>query len=109
MKYVFLALAIITEVIGSGFLNASKGFSKPIPTVVTIAAYLLCFFFLAQSLKYMPLGIVYAIWAGLGIVLTAVVSIVFFKQSIDAPAVIGMILILLGVVVINVFSKSSAH
>lgn len=109
MKYLFLAGAIILEVVGSGFMKASDGFSKPLATAVTIIAYVACFFLLSQALKSIPLGVAYAIWAGLGVVLTAVVSVVVFKQSLDTPAIIGMALIVVGVVVMNAFSKTAAH
>jgi len=109
MKYLFLALAIILEVIGSSFLKASNGFSKIIPTSITVVAYIACFFFLSQALKHIPLGIAYAIWGGLGIVLTAIISVVIFKQSLDLPAIIGIILIVSGVFVMNFFSKTAAH
>jgi len=109
MKYIFLALAIILEVIGSTFMKASHGFSKFLPTTVTVVAYLACFFFLSQALKTIPLGIAYAIWGGLGIVLTAIISVVVFKQNLDLPAIIGIILIVSGVIVMNFFPKSGAH
>ncbi len=106
MKYLFLALAIISEVIGSSFLNASQQFTKPIPSIVTAVSYGLCFYFLSIALKSIPLGAAYAIWGGLGIVLTAIISVVVFKHSIDLPAIIGITLIVAGVVVLNVFSNS---
>lgn len=109
MKYIYLALAIVLEVTGSSFLQASKGFSKPVPTIVMAIAYVLSFFFLSQALKAIPLGVAYAIWAGLGIVLTASVSVLVFKQTLDLPAVLGMLLIISGVIVINAFSKTAAH
>jgi small multidrug resistance pump len=109
MKYLYLALAIALEVTGSSFLKATDGFTKLVPSIITVIAFLLCFFFLSQALKTIPLGIAYAIWAGLGIVLTAAVSVTFFKQSLDTPAIIGMILILSGVIVMNVFSKAANH
>ena len=109
MKYLYLALAILLEVTGSGFMKASDGFSKIVPTMVTIVSYIACFFFLSQALKFIPLGIAYAIWAGLGIVLTAVVSVVIFKQTLDIPSVIGIILIISGVIVMNTFSKTAVH
>ncbi len=109
MKYLYLALAILLEVTGSSFLQVSKGFSKPVPTIVMVLAYIACFFFLSQALKYIPLGIAYAIWAGLGIVLTAAVSVLIFKQTLDLPAVLGMLLIISGVIVINAFSKTAGH
>ncbi|MDM1048738.1 MULTISPECIES: DMT family transporter [Sphingobacterium] len=109
MKYLFLALAIISEVVGSSFLNASQQFTKPIPAIVTVVAYGLCFYFLSIALKTIPLGMAYAIWGGLGIILTAIVSVVIFRHSLDLPAVLGIMLIVAGVVVLNVFSKSMSH
>jgi len=109
MKYLYLTLAILLEVTGSGFMKTSDGFSKVLPTTVTIVSYIACFFFLSQALKFIPLGIAYAIWAGLGIVLTAVVSVVIFKQPLDVSAIIGIVLILSGVVVMNAFSKTAVH
>ena len=109
MKYLYLALAIVLEVLGSSFMKASDGFSKLLPTTITIIAYIACFFFLSQALKSIPLGIAYAIWGGLGIALTALISVIIFKQSLDLPAIIGIILIVAGVFVMNFFSKSSTH
>jgi small multidrug resistance pump len=109
MKYLFLALAIISEVVGSSFLNASNQFTKLIPSAITVVAYLLCFYFLSIALKSIPLGTAYAIWGGLGIVLTALISVIVFKNKLDIGAIIGISLIVAGVVVLNVFSKSTAH
>jgi len=109
MKYLYLALAIISEVIGSSFLNASQQFTKTIPLIITVVSYLACFYFLSIALKYIPLGVAYAIWGGLGIVLTAIISVVVFKAKFDLPAVIGILLIVAGVVVLNFFSKTNAH
>ena len=90
-------------------MKASNGFSKLLPTAITIVAYLACFFFLSQALKYIPLGVAYAIWGGLGIVLTALISVFVFKQSLDLPAIIGIIMIVGGVIVMNAFSKFTLH
>lgn len=109
MKFVFLALAIISEVAGSSFLNASKQFTKVIPSIATVVSFALCFYFLSLALKHIPLGMAYAIWAELGIVLTNLVSVIIFKNSIDIPAVIGISLIITGVIIINLFSKSVSH
>lgn len=109
MKYVFLGVAIVSEVIGAGFLKASEGFTKLWPSVATVLAFICCFYCLSLALKSIPLSIAYAIWAGLGLLLTALVSFFIFKQKIDLPAIIGLALIIAGVVVINVFSKTTAH
>jgi len=107
MKYLLLGLAILFEVIGSSFMKLSFGFSKLIPIAITIIAYLISFYFFSQTLKVFSLGIAYALWAGLGIVLTALVSVFVFKQNLDWPAILGIILIVGGVLVMNVFSKTS--
>ena len=109
MKYLFLALAIGLEVLGSSFLKASEGFAKWLPSTISIVAYVLCFYFFSLALKSIPLGIAYAIWAGLGIVFTAIISVVIFKQTLDLPAIIGMVFIIAGVIIINYFSKSVSH
>ena len=109
MRYLFLSLAIAFEVIGSSFMKASNGFSKWVPSSIVILAYVTCFYFLSLALKTIPLGIAYAIWGGLGIVLTALISIVIFKQKLDIPAIIGIVLIVAGVVVMNFFSKTTTH
>ena len=109
MQYLYLSLAIIFEVIGSSFMKASHGFSKLLPTMIVVVAYLVCFYFLSLALKTIPLGTAYAIWGGLGIVLTVLVSVFIFKQSIDLPAIAGITLIVLGVFILNVFSKAVGH
>lgn len=107
MKYVFLGLAIIFEVIGSSFMKASEGFTKWLPSAIVVVVYVVCFYFLSLALKTIPLGIAYAIWAGLGIVLTAAVSVFIFKQKIDLAAIIGIVFIIIGVVIMNFFSKTT--
>lgn len=109
MKYLLLALAIVFEVTGSGFMKAADGFTKVLPTVMTCVSYVISLFCFSLALRYIPLGIAYAIWGGLGIVLTAIISIVIFKQSLDTPAVIGIVLIVSGVVIMNFFSKTASH
>lgn len=109
MKYLFLTLAIVFEVIGSSFMKASDGFSKWLPSSIVIIAYITCFYFFSLALKTMPLGIAYAIWAALGIVLTAVISVVVYKEKLDIPAIVGMMLIIAGVLVINLLSKTTTH
>ena len=109
MNYVFLAGAIISEVIGTTFMKQSEGFSKIVPTFITLAAYAIAFFLLSQTLKTIPTGIAYAIWSGTGIVLIAGVAALFQGQKLDAPAMIGMGLIVCGVIVMNVFSKATGH
>lgn len=109
MKYLFLGLAIVFEVTGTAFLNASNQFTKLIPSVLVLLCFCSCFYFLSLSLKELSLGTAYAIWAGLGIILTSTVSYFVFKQKLDLPAIIGIALIVVGVVVINFFSKTTGH
>lgn len=105
----YLFTAIIFEVVATSALKASESFTKLIPTVVVALGYLGAFWFLSLTLKTMPVGIAYAIWSGVGIVLISLVGWLFFKQSLDWPAVIGMALIVAGVLTINLFSKMTAH
>lgn len=107
--HAFLAIAIVMEVIATSFLKASSGFTRPWPSVVTVLGYCTSFYFLSMALATIPTGIAYAIWSGVGIVLISLVGWLVFKQTLDAPAVLGMALIATGVIVINVFSKSATH
>ena len=109
MGYTYLVIAIIAEVIGTSALKASEEFTRFWPSVMVIAGYGVAFYFLSLALKTIPLGITYAIWAGMGIVLVAIVGIVFFKQIPDLPAIIGMSLIVAGVVIIHLYSKTISH
>lgn len=110
LKYwLFLFAAIISEVTATSSLKASAGFTKVIPSVIVVVGYGLSFYFLSLVLKAIPIGIAYAVWAGLGIVLLALVGWVFFDQTLDTPALIGIALILAGVIIMNVFSKAVAH
>lgn len=109
MNYLFLAVAIVFEVIGTSFMKQSEGFSRLFPSLITAVTYGVAFFCLSLTLKTIPTGIAYAIWSGAGIVLIASVSWLFQGQKLDAAAMLGMALIVTGVVVMNVFSKASAH
>jgi small multidrug resistance pump len=109
MPYLYLGLAIVTEVIGTSALKASEGFTRLGPSLVSIGSYSAAFYFLSLTLSTISTGIAYAIWSGIGIVLISVVGWVWFKQSLDAPALCGIGLILAGVLVINLFSKSVGH
>ncbi|WP_312708146.1 SMR family transporter [Stenotrophomonas sp.] len=107
--YLLLAAAIGLEVIATSLLKASEGMSRLAPTLGALACYGACFYLLALTMKSIPTGIAYAIWSGVGIVLISVVGLVVFKQRLDAPALVGISLICAGVLVINLFSKSSAQ
>lgn len=109
MSYLYLAIAIVSEVIGTSALKASEQFSRPVPSLITLVAFASAFYFLSLTLRTMPVGIAYAIWSGVGIVLISLIALVLFGQKLDLPAVIGMGLIVAGVIVINAFSKSVAH
>ncbi len=109
LSYVFLALAIVFEVTGTTFLQKSEQFTKLVPTLTMGAFYTASFYCLTRALKTLPLGIAYGFWGGLGIVLTAIVGFVVFKQRQDTPAIIGIGLIVAGVVVVQVFSKTATH
>jgi small multidrug resistance pump len=108
-SFIFLFFAIISEIFATTALKTSEQFTKPIPTIITIIGYGLAFYLLSFSLKTIPVGIAYAIWSGVGIVLISLVGYFIFKQHLDLPALIGLTFIILGVVIINVFSKSVSH
>lgn len=109
MTYLFLAIAIIAEVAATSALKASEEFTRLIPSLIVIVGYGVAFYFMTLVLRVVPIGITYAIWSGVGIVLVAIVGFLFYKQVPDVPAVIGMCLIISGVVVIHVFSKTINH
>lgn len=108
-NYLFLLMAIVFEIIATTALKASEQFTKLWPSVLVVVGYSLAFYLLSTTLNKLSLGIAYAIWSGVGIVLVSVMGLVIYKQKLDLPAIIGISLIVIGVVVINVFSKSSAH
>ncbi len=107
--YGSLVLAILCEVIGTSFLKASEEFTRLWPTVIMAASYGCAFYLLTIVMRSIPVGVAYAVWSGLGVVLISVVGLVVFKQRLDLPAYIGLGLIVAGVVVVNVFSKTSGH
>ncbi|MDZ7851929.1 MAG: SMR family transporter [Halomonas sp.] len=109
MVYLFLALAIVAEVIATSALKASVGFTRLWPSVTVVVGYGLAFYLLALVLRSMPVGIAYAFWAGLGIVLVTLVGILVYGEKPDLPALLGLAMIVGGVVVIQVFSSISSH
>lgn len=108
-EYLFLLLAIIFEIAGTTALKATEQFTKLVPSILTVIAYALTFYFLSLALRTIPVGIAYAIWSGVGIVFIALIGWVVFKQHLDLPAILGLGLIIAGVLVINLFSKSAGH
>ncbi len=107
--FIFLFIAIIFETVATSALKASEQFTRIFPSALTIIGYLVAFYCLSITLKTIPVGIAYAIWSGVGIILISLVGIFFFKQVLDLPSIIGLVLIVLGVLIINVFSKSLPH
>ena len=107
--YLSLAIAIVAEVIATSALRASTGFTVLVPSAIAIVGYVVAFYFLSLTLRTMPVGIAYALWSGIGIVLISFAGWLIYKQVLDAPALIGMALIGAGVIVINLFSKSTVH
>ena len=109
MAYILLALAIVSEVTGSTFLVKSEGFTQLVPSILVVIFYVISFYLLSQVIKTIPLGVAYAIWGGVGIVLTALIGFLIFRQSLDLAALIGIALIIGGVIVMNIFSKTVGH
>jgi small multidrug resistance pump len=104
-----LGIAIVAEVIGTSALKASAGFSRLGPSLLVVAGYAVAFWFLAVTLKRIPVGIAYAVWSGAGTVLITLIGVWFFRQRLDAAAMIGIALIIAGVLVLNLFSSAAAH
>ncbi len=109
MHWAYLGLAIFAEVAGSAALKQSVGFTKPVFAFLSVAGFAIALFFLSLALRVIPLGIAYAIWAGIGIVLVALLGVFVFRQTLDVAAIVGIGLIVCGVIVINTLSNSTAH
>lgn len=107
--YIYLAIAIVAEVIATASMKAVKGFSTPLPLLLMVCGYAVAFWMLTLVVRSIPVGIAYAIWSGLGIVLISVAALVIYGQKLDLPAMLGMAMIVGGVVVIQLFSNSSGH
>ncbi|AWD32611.1 Multidrug transporter EmrE [Candidatus Kinetoplastibacterium sorsogonicusi] len=105
-NFIYLAIAIVTEILSTSALKSSIGFTKLWPSILTCIFYAISIYFLSLTLEEMPIGIAYAIWCGVGIVLVSLVGTFIFKQHLDKPAIIGIILIITGVVIMNIFSSS---
>ena len=109
MDYLYLAIAIVAEVVATSALKASESFTKPLPSLLVVAGYGVAFYFLSVCLQSISVGVAYAIWSGLGIVLVTAAAAVVYKQVPDGWALLGMALIVAGVLVLNLLSKSAAH
>lgn len=107
--WIFLSLAIIAEVIATTSLKASENFTRPGPTALVVAGYGIAFYFLSLTLKSLPIGIAYAVWSGVGIALITLIAWKLYGQTLDGPGLLGIGLIIAGVIVINLFSKATAH
>ena len=108
-SWLFLGVAIFGEVVATSALKSTDGFSKLAPSFVVVVGYVIAFYFLSLALRSIPVGVAYAIWAGLGVVLVAAIAWLVNKQKLDFAAILGMVLIIAGVIVMNVFSKSVSH
>ncbi|WP_273486282.1 SMR family transporter [Lentibacter algarum] len=109
MPYLYLAIAVAFETIGTSAMQASQQFTRLWPSVLVIVGYAISFYFMALTLRFMPVGIVYALWSGLGIILIALIGYAVFGQKLDLPAIAGLGLIIAGIVVIQLFSNATAH
>ena len=108
-KWLYLGLAIFSEVLATSFLKSSEGFTKLWPSIIVLAGYMLAFYFLSLALETIPTGIAYAIWSGVGVASITLVSVFAFDQKIDLSAVIGIGLIIMGVIVLLVLSDASVE
>ncbi|MFG1298454.1 SMR family transporter [Xanthobacter sp. V3C-3] len=109
MSYLYLAIAIVAEVIATSALKATEGFSRVGPSALVVLGYATAFYCLSLTLRELPVGIAYAIWSGVGIVLVTAIAWLWYGQKLDLPALVGLALIIAGVLVINILSKSVAH
>ena len=109
MSYVYLVMAIVAEVTATSMLKASEEFTRPLPSVIAVLGYGCAFYLLTLVLRTLPVGVAYALWSGLGILLVALAGALFYKQIPDGPAVMGIALIISGVAVINLFSNTLRH
>jgi len=109
MAYFYLGLAILVEVIATSTLKASEEFTKLVPSTIVLIGYGTSFYLMTLVLRTLPIGITYAVWSGIGIVLISVAGAIFYKETLDFPAILGIGLIVSGVIVIHLFSKTVSH
>lgn len=107
--YVYLGIAIVAEVVATSALKSAAGFTRMVPSIVVMLGYGIAFFFLSLTLDTIPVGIAYAIWSGVGVVLVSLLGWVLYQQALDTPALIGVALIVAGVIVINLYSNAVRH
>ena len=108
-NWLILFIAIVAEVVATSALKSSEGFTKPIASIVVVLGYIIAFYCLSLTLKTIPVGIAYAVWSGVGIVLITTVAWIVFDQKLDVWGIIGIVLIMSGVLVLNLLSKTSSH
>ena len=109
MQWIYLFIAIVSEVIATSALKAAEGFTRLLPSITVVVGYALAFYFLSLTLRFIPLGIAYAIWSGVGVALVTLIGWIVYQQDLDLTAVVGIGLIIAGVVVINYSSKTGLH
>jgi small multidrug resistance pump len=109
MNWLYLAIAIVSEVVATSALKAAEGFTRWIPSMFVVVGYASAFFFLSLTLRTIPIGVAYAVWSGVGVVLVSLIGWLLYQQSLDAAALIGIGLIVAGVLVLNLFSRSVVH
>jgi small multidrug resistance pump len=107
--YIYLLIAVVFETVGTTALNATAQFTRLVPSLIVVASYACAFYFLALTLRSMPVGVVYALWSGIGIVLIAFMGLLIYGQKLDLPAVIGLALIISGIAVIHLWSDTTPH
>jgi small multidrug resistance pump len=109
MNWIFLGIAIVSEVVATSALKVPHGFARLWPSLTVVLGYASAFYFLSLTLRSIPVGVAYAVWSGVGIVLVAVIAWLLYGQKLDTAAIVGMTLIIAGIVILNLFSKTSAH
>jgi small multidrug resistance pump len=109
MEWVFLAIAILTEIVATSALKAADGFTRLVPSVVVITGYAISFYFFSLALRGIPVGVAYAVWSGVGILAIALIGWLYYDQKLDLAAIVGLGLIIAGVIVLNLFSKTVVH
>ncbi len=109
MIYATLVVAIAAKVVATTALARSESFTRLVPSLITVSGYAIAFYFLSFALRVMPTGLVYAVWSGMGIVFIAAIGWIWYGERLDLPALIGLGLIIAGVIVVNVFSRTVPH
>jgi len=109
MNWIFLAIAILTEIVATSGLKAADGFTRLVPSVVVIVGYAISFYFFSLALRGIPVGVAYGVWSGVGIMAIALIGWLYYGQVLDLAAILGLALIVAGVLVLNLFSKSVVH